>query len=288
MSQLKTRPPPRLPWFHPNWVVKGLGMHYYTFNIGDYRRDTFHLTLLEHGVYRQLIDTYYLNERPLPVDTAVVMRTHSARTKDEKAAVLSVLENFFLLTDEGWIHRGCEKTIEKYREKSEKARVSAESRWCKRNANASETQCELDANHKPITNNHKPIIKPPIVPQRGEELFDDFWKKYPKKTGKGAALKAWLKLSNRAETLELIVQALKWQKTSEQWTRENGQFIPNPATYINQARWLDDPHIDVKFKAYESPHDKSKREWVEQMTGKTVSHEPDIFDVAMQRVERLK
>ena len=140
-------------------------MHYYTFNIGDYRRDTFHLTLLEHGIYRQLIDTYYLNERPLPADPAVVMRTHSARTKDEKAAVLAVLENFFFLTPEGWIHNGCEKTIEKYREKSAKARVSAESRWCKRNANASETQCESDANHKPITNNqikkHRAVITAP-------------------------------------------------------------------------------------------------------------------------------
>jgi uncharacterized protein YdaU (DUF1376 family) len=136
-----------------------IDLHYYTFNIGDYRRDTFHLTLLEHGVYRQLIDTYYLNERPLCPDTAVVMRTHNARTKDEKAAVLAVLENFFFLTPEGWIHKGCEKTIDKYREKSAKARVSAESRWCKRNANASETQSEGNANHKPITNNHKPIKK---------------------------------------------------------------------------------------------------------------------------------
>jgi uncharacterized protein YdaU (DUF1376 family) len=156
-----------------------IDLHYYTFNIGDYRRDTFHLTLLEHGVYRQLIDTYYLNERPLPADTAVVMRTHSARTKDEKAAILSVLENFFLLTDEGWIHKGCEKTIDKYREKSAKARVSAESRWCKRNANASETQCESDANHKPITNNHKPIKKQKAVitaPPDGVsvEVWDSF------------------------------------------------------------------------------------------------------------------
>jgi uncharacterized protein YdaU (DUF1376 family) len=133
----------------------GSTMHYYQFNIGDYRRDTFHLTLLEHGVYRQLLDTYYLNETPLCVDTAVVMRTHTARTKDEKAAVLMVLENFFLLTDDGWVHNGCEKNISKYKEKSDKARVSADVRWSKRNANAMPTQCESDANHKLI--NHKPL-----------------------------------------------------------------------------------------------------------------------------------
>jgi uncharacterized protein YdaU (DUF1376 family) len=40
-------------------------MHHYQHHIGDYRRDTMHLTLLEHGVYRQLIDLYYLQEKPL-------------------------------------------------------------------------------------------------------------------------------------------------------------------------------------------------------------------------------
>jgi len=40
-------------------------LHYYTFNIGDYRRDTGHLSLLEHGIYRQLIDSYYLSEKPI-------------------------------------------------------------------------------------------------------------------------------------------------------------------------------------------------------------------------------
>lgn len=134
-----------------------IDVHYYQFNIGDYRRDTFHLTLLEHGVYRQLMDSYYLNQKPLPADSAVVMRTHNARTKEEKAAVLAVLENFFILTDEGWFHKRCDQNITTFLEKSYKARQSAESRWCKRNTNASEPHSEGNANHKPITINHKPI-----------------------------------------------------------------------------------------------------------------------------------
>ncbi len=93
-----------------------IGLHYYNFNIGDYRRDTFHLTLLEHGVYRQLIDTYYLNERPLSADTAIVMRTHSARTKDEKAAVLWLGETFFFYTRGGWYELGREETSQIKRE----------------------------------------------------------------------------------------------------------------------------------------------------------------------------
>jgi uncharacterized protein YdaU (DUF1376 family) len=175
-DRIKTQHGCDLPEFPPDRPApKEIELHYYQFNIGDYRRDTFHLSLLEHGVYRQLLDTYYLHEKPLHPDVAVVMRTHSARTKDEKAAILSVLENFFLLTDEGWIHRGCEKTIEKYREKSAKARVSAESRWCKRNANASETHCEGNANHKPITNNHKPIKTKAVITAPPDGVSIEVW-----------------------------------------------------------------------------------------------------------------
>lgn len=71
--------------------------------------------------------------------------------------------------------------------------------------------------------------------------FEEFWKFYPKKVGKGAALKAWAKISAPCNTLYLILEALKWQKASEQWTRDNGQYIPHPATYLNQRRWEDEP-----------------------------------------------
>lgn len=74
----------------------------------------------------------------------------------------------------------------------------------------------------------------------GEETFDQFWKAYPKKVGKEAARKAWKKLKKPRETLEKILQSLDWQQESEQWAKEHGQYIPNPATYLNQGRWMDE------------------------------------------------
>lgn len=70
--------------------------------------------------------------------------------------------------------------------------------------------------------------------------FEKFWKAYPKKSGKGAAEKAWKKIKKPSETIELILTAIEWQRKSPQWTKENGQYIPNPATYINQRRWEDE------------------------------------------------
>jgi phage replication O-like protein O len=71
--------------------------------------------------------------------------------------------------------------------------------------------------------------------------FDIFWKEYPRKTGKGAARKSWKKIKSPKATLDKIIAALAWQKKSEQWTRDNGQYIPHPSTYLNQERWEDEP-----------------------------------------------
>jgi uncharacterized protein YdaU (DUF1376 family) len=138
-------------------------MNYYKFHIGDYRRDTSHLSMLEHGAYRQLLDSYYLNEKPLPLDDAILMRTHCARTADEMQAIKNVLADFFLRTEEGWVHKHCERALQAYKAKSDKARESASARWQKENpqsdANAMRTHSEGNANHKPITNNQEPIKK---------------------------------------------------------------------------------------------------------------------------------
>ncbi len=69
--------------------------------------------------------------------------------------------------------------------------------------------------------------------------FGVFWKSYPKKVGKGAAKKSWEKINPDEELFEKIHSAVRQQKKSEQWAKENGRYIPNPATWLNQERWED-------------------------------------------------
>lgn len=54
-----------------------------------------------------------------------------------------------------------------------------------------------------------------------------------------AAEKAWQKAKINGHTDDVIA-AVEAQKQSEQWRKERGQFIPNPATWITQGRWLDE------------------------------------------------
>lgn len=81
---------------------------------------------------------------------------------------------------------------------------------------------------------------PPISPQG----FDEFWSCYPRKVGKQAALKAWQKINPSRELTDTILLAVKRQKNCAQWRRDKGQYIPHPATWLNQGRWEDEVEAD--------------------------------------------
>lgn len=78
-------------------------------------------------------------------------------------------------------------------------------------------------------------------PTTQEIRFNTFWETYPKKVGKQAALKSWNRIKPNTELYDRIMAAVEVAKKSEQWQRENKRFIPNPATWLNQGRWDDEP-----------------------------------------------
>lgn len=90
-------------------------MHYYQFNIADYRKDTSHLTALEHYIYRSLIDWYYLDEKPIPLETQLVSRRLSI---DNQSLIFieNVLSDFFEKRDDGYHHNRIDNDILDYRE----------------------------------------------------------------------------------------------------------------------------------------------------------------------------
>lgn len=215
---------------------KATRVHYFRHNIGDYRRDTAHLTLLEHGCYRQLLDTYYLHEQAIPLDIDSVCRRLLARSDDERKAVEAILAEFFTRTDEGWIHGRCDAEIAEYHSRADKARENG-----KQGGRPKRTQpvipgnpdlTDEKANQKPITK--KPTTKEEVVG------FDEFWSAYPRKVAKADAAKAWEKVSPDQGTLKSILAGLEAAKSSRDWMKDSGQFIPHAATWINGRRWEDD------------------------------------------------
>lgn len=132
-------------------------MNYIELHIGDYDKATAHLTACEDGIYGRLLRRYYDTEEPLPLEFKAVQRLVRARSREEKEAVETILEEFFNQTEAGWRHRRCDEEIGRYQEKRAKAKRSAEARWnqSERNANASadamRTHSEGNAHQTPDT-----------------------------------------------------------------------------------------------------------------------------------------
>ena len=80
-------------------------------------------------------------------------------------------------------------------------------------------------------------------------LFDRFWGAYPRKVSKADARKAFAKLNPDTELVEDMLRALDWQKRLPEWTKDGGQFIPYPATWLNARRWEDEPEGSPKPSA---------------------------------------
>ena len=92
----------------------------------------------------------------------------------------------------------------------------------------------------PRSTNEAPGKRPGKRPAaQGEASFQRFWEAYPRRDNKAAAEKAWDRLRPDTGLLGTILAALTWQKAIPQWQTQN--YIPMPATYLNNRRWEDEP-----------------------------------------------
>lgn len=216
-------------------------MHYYSHNIGDYRKDTSHLSTLEHGIYRQLIDWYYLDEKPIPKETQVVLRRLRLVSNSDAQSLQNVLDDFFILEDDGYHQARCDVEIADYRRNSEKNKANGKlgGRPKKTHSvilgNPSETQPK--GNQEPITNNHKPRTSNTGDGAKPELFgFDVFWGAYDKKVERPAAEKSWKRLSPGAELLERIIAAVAVYVAST----PDKTYRKNPSTWLNNKCWDDE------------------------------------------------
>lgn len=76
--------------------------------------------------------------------------------------------------------------------------------------------------------------------------FDAFYALYPRKQGKEPARKSWNRLAPDEGLQATMAQAVRIQAASSQWQKDNGQYVPLPATWINQRRWEDVQTVDTQ------------------------------------------
>lgn len=227
-------------------------MRYYQFHIGDYTSHTRGLSLIEDLAYRRLIDECYLGEKPLEGDASQVAR--QVGMHDHSDAVGYVLNKFFAHSDGGWQHDRIDAEIAMFRDKTQKAsragKLSAERRFNTGSTDVQHTLNERATTVQP-TITHEPLTKNPPTPRAAPvdvSLFENFWSAYPRKVAKPEALKAWIKHKPDAELAAAIVKGLETAKRSKDWLKDEGQFIPHPATWLNNRRWEDEA-VEIAGKA---------------------------------------
>lgn len=90
--------------------------------------------------------------------------------------------------------------------------------------------------------------EPKAAPDWKPERFEGFWRMYPVKKSKQAAIRAWDSLRPDDRLLAVMGHALQRQLASPEWQRkireEDGQGIPYPASWINGRRWEDEAKPD--------------------------------------------
>lgn len=143
-------------------------MNYYKRHLGDYAKDTGHLTALEHGVYTLLLDWYYSNERPIPEGLSVRI----ARGNPEETE--TVLREFFELTAIGWIHHYADRVIAEYNAKAATNRESGKlGGRPKRTVSERLAKETLAISHKPLAISHKESKA--VASPRGSRLPADWF-----------------------------------------------------------------------------------------------------------------
>lgn len=79
-----------------------------------------------------------------------------------------------------------------------------------------------------------------------ETEFERFWASYPKKRSKGDAFKAWRGTREQRPALDKLLKALAVLKASPDWTKDGGQYIPYPSTWLRAWGWEDVPEVEIE------------------------------------------
>ena len=200
-------------------------MHYYQFHIGDYKSHTHHLSLIEDLAYRRLLDHYYLHEAPIKqrdIARQIGMRDHEQE-------VLTVLDEFFISAEDGFIHPRADAEIAKFKEFAEAGKRGAAKRWAKGGDGEAISPPNAPPiatiNHKPITNNH---IKKTAV-QIPEGVSSEVWQSF-----------VWHRKTKKAPITDLVMAAIRKEAATAGWTIEQAIseiIVRNWSTF--KADWVD-------------------------------------------------
>lgn len=239
-------------------------MFYYPLHIGDFRSATVHLSVAEELAYRRALDWYYETEAALPLDAQWVSRRLRVNPND----LQTVLDDFFVKTDDGWVNARCEAEIAAYRKLVERNQKNGKKGGRPKTTSSPSgnplgfdgdstghpAQADSKANQEPGTNTQGTTPLPPALPAVGDgevnpkrlkpehgsagHRFDDFWKAWPKNERKQDKAKCFAKWKRNSLDLlaDTILADIAVKCKTKKWI---DGFVEAPLVYLNGSRWED-------------------------------------------------
>jgi hypothetical protein len=218
------------------------------FYVGDWKKapEIRALSLAARGLWFEMLclmwestERGYLTINGHPMTTEVLARQVGFAC-NLLEGLLAELESFavFSRREDGAIF--CRKMIRDVELSDKRATSGAKGGVCSSKLR-SKTQANYVANHIANTEDEDEDENEDEVKVLDKERdFEKFWKAYPKKEGKGYCRKIWAKLQPSKTLLDTILAAVEVQSKTQKWTKDGGQYIPMPSTWLNQSRWEDE------------------------------------------------
>ena len=228
-------------------------MHFYRFHIGDYKSATAHLSNEEDLAYRRLLDMYYDTEKPIPLETDWVAR----RIRVGSEVVVTVLQDMFVETENGWIHDRCDEEICEYHRMADRARANGKAGGRPKNpvGSQSEPSGKLTNNHKPVTNNQIDIKRTsaPVCPE-------------------GISLQVWndylaVRKAKRSPLTSTALTAIEKEAGKAGWSLEKALSECVSRGWVGfKAEWVD--KLSTQKLSFAERGEILKRKKYEEMTGR--------------------
>lgn len=203
-------------------------MHYYNHHIGDFKKDTWHLSHEERSIYLEMLWLYYDQEQPLENN----IKNLAKKVKSTTDQVQELLDDFFDFEDGSWHHKRIDEEIISYSKKLLNASKAGKASAARR----SKTNQSERAFNGGSTNQR--TIEPKN--QRTNKIhsgFDTWWSTLLplRRNNKNKCLEKWIN-QNLEESSDEIISWTKKMKMTKEWMEG---YNPSPEVIINNQRWED-------------------------------------------------
>jgi len=247
--------------------------------IGDYLKDTMHLSTVQHGAYLLLLGAYWTRSGPLP-DSDEFLAATTRLTVPQWLKIRPVISGFFTVEDGFWRQKRADLELQKAMTKKAKASQSAAAKWkqhpsrtgknglpsttpasgsqmlqgCERSPNASLEQCSsssssymrrrrADGSDAPAERTHTPEPDSDVDVAELQQV-EAVWSLYPKKTEVLEA-KVAIRLAIRQHGFDSVMVGTRAivdaDSAKNPTVAPPGRFLPRPSEFFAAARFLDDP-----------------------------------------------